>query len=92
MVMKDERFRNARANADETNARLECDRALGDAVNATMKDGLELFKQFADNEDFRRFLQETVFQASYRLFVDKRKSSYTYPEFENEELFAAEGK
>ena len=36
MVMKDERFRNARANADETNARLECDRALGDAVNATM--------------------------------------------------------
>ena len=92
MVMKDERFRNARANADETNARLECDRALGDAVNATMKDGLELFKQFADNEDFRRFLQETVFRASYRLFVDKRKSSYAYPEFENEELFAAEGK
>lgn len=65
MVMRDERFRNARANADETNARLESDRALSDAIAATMKDGLELFKQFADNEDFRRFLQESIFRANY---------------------------
>ena len=66
MVMRDERFRNARANADETNARLESDRALGDAIAATMKDGLELFKQFADNEDFQHFLRESVFRAIYQ--------------------------
>ena len=67
MVLHDERFRNASANADETNARLESNRALGDAVSATMKDGLELFKQFADNDDFRHFLEESVFRAAYRL-------------------------
>jgi type I restriction enzyme R subunit len=67
MVRRDERFRNAQANADAANARLESDRALADAVAATMKDGLELFKQFADNEDFRRFLQESIFRANFNL-------------------------
>ena len=91
MVLRDERFRNAKANADETNARLESDRALGDAVSATMKDGLELFKQFADNEDFRRFLQETVFQAAYR-FRNRMNpdGSYPVPDEEPQLLFAAE--
>ena len=92
MVLKDERFRNARANADETNARLECDRALGDAVNATMKDGLELLKQYLDNEDFRRFLQESVFRASYR-FRNRMNpdGSYPIPDDPPPLAFAAEG-
>ena len=91
MVLRDERFRNARANADEANARLESDRALGDAVSSTMKDGLELFKQFADNEDFRRFLQETVFQAAYR-FRNRMNPDGSYPTDDPPSfLLAAEG-
>ena len=91
MVLRDERFRNARASADEANARLESDRALGDAVSSTMKDGLELFKQFADNEDFRRFLQETVFQAAYR-FRNRMNPDGSYPtDAPPSFLLAAEG-
>lgn len=91
MVLRDERFRNARANADEANARLESDRALGDAVSSTMKDGLELFKQFADNENFRRFLQETVFQAAYR-FRNRMNPDGSYPTDDPPSfLLAAEG-
>ena len=78
MVLRDERFRNARANADEANARLESDRALGDAVSATMKDGLELFKQFADNEDFRNFLRDMVFRAAYFFHADNKPAAQ-YP-------------
>ena len=56
-----------------------------------MKDGLELFKQFADNEDFRRFLQETVFQAAYR-FRNRMNPDGSYPVDADPMMrFAAEG-
>jgi type I restriction enzyme R subunit len=34
-------------------------------MNAVLKDDTELFKQFSDNEGFRRWLSDTVFSVTY---------------------------
>jgi type I restriction enzyme R subunit len=34
-------------------------------MNGVLKDDTELFKQFSDNESFRRWLSETVFAVTY---------------------------
>jgi len=34
-------------------------------MTAVLKDDTELFKQFSDNEGFRRWLSDAVFQATY---------------------------
>ena len=57
----DAAFRNARRNSDEENARIEHDRALQRVMGSVMKDDTELFKQFMDNESFKRWMTDTVF-------------------------------
>ena len=44
MVAEDTAFKNARANSDRENARIEHDRALGRVMMGIMKDDTELFK------------------------------------------------
>ena len=34
-------------------------------MTAVMQDDTELFKQFADNESFRRWMTDTVFRLTY---------------------------
>ena len=63
-VAADAAFRNARQNSDEANARIEHDRVLDRIVTGMVKDDAELFKQFFDNEDFRRWMTATVFERS----------------------------
>ncbi|MDQ0394969.1 type I restriction endonuclease subunit R [Labrys monachus] len=58
-------YRNAKQNSDKQNARIEHDRALGSVIVGLMKDDTELFKQFSDNPDFRRWLADTIFSATY---------------------------
>jgi len=58
-------FQNARKNSDRQNARIEHDKALQRVMNAVLKDDTELFKQFSDNPDFKRWLKETVFNLTY---------------------------
>jgi type I restriction enzyme, R subunit len=41
------------------------DKALGRVMTAVLKDDTELFKQFSDNEGFRRWLTDTVFGITY---------------------------
>jgi type I restriction enzyme R subunit len=65
-VAGDEAYQNAQRNDDPANARVEHDRALGRVMMAVLKDDTELFKQFSDNEGFRRWLSDAVFQATYR--------------------------
>ena len=65
MVAEDTAFRNARENSDRENARIEHDKALGRVMTSIMKDDTELFKQFVDNEDFRRWLGGVVFEVAY---------------------------
>ncbi len=64
-VAKDTAYRNAQRNSDKQNARIEHDKALVRVMTAVMKDDTELFKQFMDNEGFKRWMTDTVFGLTY---------------------------
>ena len=64
-VAADKAYQNARQNSDKQNARIEHDKALARVMTAVLKDDTELFKQFMDNESFRRWLTDTVFGITY---------------------------
>ena len=64
-VAGDRAYRNAMANSDRQNARIEHDKALERAMTELLADHTELFKQFSDNASFRRWLSEMVFAATY---------------------------
>jgi hypothetical protein len=65
-VNADEAYQNAQKNSDKQNARIELDKALKTVIVGLMKDDTQLFKQFSDNEDFRRWLSDNVFAATYK--------------------------
>ena len=60
-VAADPAFRNARRNSDGANARIEHDRVLKRIVTGMVRDDTEFFKQFMENEDFKRWVSATVF-------------------------------
>ena len=64
-VAADKAYQNAIANSDRENARIEHDKALERAMTELLADHTELFKQFSDNESFRRWLSEMIFAATY---------------------------
>ena len=64
-VAKDAKFENARENSDRENARVESDKATERAVLGMVQDNTQLFKLFADNPDFRRWLTDTAFRQAY---------------------------
>ncbi|OPX96462.1 MAG: Type-1 restriction enzyme R protein [Syntrophorhabdus sp. PtaB.Bin006] len=64
-VAADKAYQNAKKNSDKQNARIEHDKALGRVMTAVLKDDTELFKQFMDNESFRRWLTDTMFALTY---------------------------
>ena len=64
-VAVDSAFRNARRNSDVANARIEHDKALVRVMTSLMRDDTELFKQFMDNESFKRWMTDTVFTLAY---------------------------
>jgi type I restriction enzyme R subunit len=65
-VAADQAYQNAQANSDKQNARIEHDKALGRVMTSLLKDDTELFKQFSDNDSFRKWLLETVFALTYQ--------------------------
>ena len=64
-VADDTAYRNAQKNSDKQNARIEHDKALARVMTAVLKDDTELFKQFMDNESFKRWMTDTVFGLTY---------------------------
>src|SRR5690606_31390365 len=64
-VSADAAYQNAKKNSDKQNARIEHDKALARVMTAVLKDDTELFKQFMDNEGFRRWMTDTVFGLTY---------------------------
>ena len=64
-VAADTAYQNAKKNSDKQNARIEHDKALQRVMTAVLKDDTELFKQFMDNDSFRRWLTDTVFGLTY---------------------------
>ncbi len=64
-VASDRAYQNAKINSDKQNARIEHDRALVRVVTDLLKDDTELFKQFMDDDSFRRWMTDTVFGLTY---------------------------
>ncbi len=64
-VAADTAYQNARKNSDKQNARIEHDNALTRVMTGVLKDDTELFKQFMDNESFRKWMMDTVFGLTY---------------------------
>ena len=65
-VAQDKAYQNAQANSDKQNAKMEHDKALNRVVLELLSDHTELFKQFSDNPNFKRWLTDTVFDATYQ--------------------------
>ncbi len=61
-----EDYQNSSQHPDEENARVEHDRALEEEVRDTIQCGAELYKLYTENEDFRRWLSDSSFSATYR--------------------------
>ncbi|MFH1951699.1 MAG: type I restriction endonuclease [Pseudomonadota bacterium] len=59
-VAADQGYQNAKKNTPQT-ARIEHDRVLEQVIVSLLKDDTELFKQFFQNESFRRFVTDMVF-------------------------------
>ena len=64
-VAADVAYQNARQHSDKQNARIEHDKALQRVMTAVLKDDTELFRQFMDNEGFRRWMGDMVFGLTY---------------------------
>ena len=64
-VAADTSYQNARAHSDKQNARIEHGKALGRVILTLMKDDTQLFKQFSDNDQFKRWIGERVFALTY---------------------------
>ena len=65
LVNANEAYQNAKKNSDKQNARVEHDRALSEAIVSIMNDNGELFKQFMDNQSFKSWLSEKIFDLTY---------------------------
>lgn len=64
-VAADKAYQNAIKHSDKQNARIEHDKALQRVVMALLSDHTELFKQFSDNQSFRKWLSDTIFNLTY---------------------------
>ena len=51
---------------DPQNARIEHDKALEKVIVEMLTDHTELFKQFMDNQSFRKWLADTIFLETYQ--------------------------
>ncbi len=59
-VAADQAYRNARKNTPNA-ARMEHDKALEKVMLTLLKDDTQVYKQFVENESFRRFVKDFVF-------------------------------
>lgn len=64
-VGADKAYQNAIKNSDKQNARIEHDKALARVMTELIADHTELFKQFSDNPQFKKWLLDTVFGLTY---------------------------
>ena len=64
-VKEDTAYQNAMKNSDKQNARIEHDKALGRVIVELLTDHTELFKQYSDNTEFKKWLADTIFAATY---------------------------
>ncbi len=65
-VDADKAYQNARKNSDKQNARIEHDKVLERVIVDLLNDHTELFKQFMENPQFKKWLSDTIFTSTYR--------------------------
>lgn len=65
MVAKDKDYQNAMKNSDKQNAKIESEKALNKAIINIMSDNMEIFKQYNDNQSFKKWLSDMVFSVTY---------------------------
>jgi type I restriction enzyme, R subunit len=65
-VAADRAYKNAMKRPDKQNAKIEHDKALTRVMTGVLNDDAQLFKQFSDNESFRRWLTDTIFALTYK--------------------------
>ena len=59
-VAADSAYQNAKENTPHT-ARMAHDQALGKVMQILLKDDTQVYKQFVENESFRRFVGDMVY-------------------------------
>lgn len=64
-VSADKAYRNAIKNSDKQNARIEHDKVLQKVLLGLFTDHAELFKQYSDNQSFRKWLADSIFAVTY---------------------------
>ena len=64
-VAADNAYPNAQRNSNRQNARIEHDKALERVMIGILQDDAVLFKQFTDDEGFKRWLRDMVFGLTY---------------------------
>ncbi len=64
-VAADPAYRNAIANSDRENAKLEHNKALERVIQDLIGDHLQLYGEFSDNASFRNWLQHSSFVTTY---------------------------
>lgn len=65
-VSADKVYQNAMKQDDKQNARIEHDKALERVIVEMLTDHTELFKQFMDNQSFKKWLADTIFNETYQ--------------------------
>jgi len=65
-VSADKSYQNAMNQNDKQNARIEHDKALERVIVEMLTDHTELFKQFMDNQSFKKWLADTIFNETYK--------------------------
>ncbi|MBW7899397.1 Type-1 restriction enzyme R protein [Candidatus Brocadiaceae bacterium B188] len=65
-VSADKAYQNAMNQNDKQNARIEHDKALERVIVEMLTDHTELFKQFMDNQSFKKWLADTIFTETYK--------------------------
>lgn len=83
IVSRDEAYQNAMKYSDAQNARDESDRATIEAIMNTISTGMELYEAFEsdkrnkNNQSFKKWLLDMVFNATYKPSTHKEQSSRT---------------
>ena len=60
-------LQNAMKNSDKQNARIEHNSRLKDVMTGIVQDDEQLFKKFLEDENFQRWLENAVFQLTYKI-------------------------
>lgn len=65
-VAEDPTYKTAIANNDKANAKVAMVDALGKVMLDLVKDETQLFKEYSDNVDFKKWFEDAVFRATYK--------------------------